>query len=231
MDRIDENLHRARLWRFLAEAFSDPRATPMHMAGELPDAARALGLDAAPVLDALAAAGDRAGAHDRLFGHTVRGKCPAYEGEYGGPKGLRYAHILGDLQGSYRAFGLKLSGRAHERPDHIAVECEFLAFLALKEACAAELHGADKAELCGDASRRFLEQHLGRFARAFAARVRRNGKEPFYRAAAELLDQAILRDADRLEVEVGPENLPLRDDAGSPDEACIQCAAREDTPR
>jgi TorA maturation chaperone TorD len=229
MDRIGESLARTALWGALAEAFRRPGDGPFEALGELPGAAEALGLDAR---DLLAAPRDGlAGAYDALFGHVVRGPCPAHEGEYGEPKGHRFAHEIGDVTGFYAAFGLGPSRSHPERPDHIAVECEFLALLALKEACAADQHGAEKADLCRAASRRFLDEHLGRFGRALAARVRRRASVPFYVEAARLLDAAIVSDAARLGAAAGPEDLPLREDAGPTDDACMRCSAVPETPR
>jgi TorA maturation chaperone TorD len=113
----------------------------------------------------------------------------------------------------------------------VSVECEFMAFLALKEACAAEAHGPAKADLCRDASRKFLEEHLGRFGRALAARMRRRAETPFYAAAARLLDDAIVSDAARLGAATGPAELPLREDAGTTDDACVRCGILPETPR
>jgi len=222
MDHIDENLKRAALWGFLAEALRPPSENLYRAADHLRETAAALGLEAESVVTALHAAKDIAAAFDDTFGHTVRGPCPAYEAEYGGPKGLRYAHVIGDLQGYYRAFGLQPSRDASERPDHASVECEFFGFLAVKTACAAELHGEEQREVCHEASRDFLQNHLGRFGRALAARMR-GRREPFYREVGRLLEQAIVSDGNRLRVEVGATDLGLREDAGAPEDACMNC--------
>lgn len=229
MDRIDESLHRTALWAFLAAAFRRPGPELAPLARELPASATALGLDPAAVL--AAGPGPLDAAYDDLFGHTVRGPCPAYEGEYGEPRGFRFAHEIGDVQGTYRAFGLRPARAAGERADHVATECEFLAFLALKEACALRVDGEEKADLCRAAARGFLRDHLGRFGRAFAARVQRRAREPFYRAAALLLDSAIVRETGSLGVAAGPPDLPLREDAGTPEDACVKCGVAGEAPR
>jgi TorA maturation chaperone TorD len=197
----------------------------------LPGAAGALGLEAHDFVAALHEGSDRRPAYDAVFGHVVRGPCPAYEGEYGEPKGHRFAHEIGDVTGFYNAFGLGPARGHPERADHVSVECEFMAFLALKEACAAEAHGAEKADLCRDASRKFLEQHLGHFGRALASRVGRRARDPFYAAAARLLDAAILSDAKRLGAAAGPADLPLREDAGTTDDGCVRCGMPPEAPR
>jgi TorA maturation chaperone TorD len=231
MDRIEESLARTALWGALAEAFRRPDGEGSELLDELPGAARALGLDARDLGAAPRDASELGAAYDAIFGHVVRGPCPLYEGEYGEPKGHRFAHEIGDVTGFYNAFGLGPSRGHPERPDHVSVECEFMAFLALKEACAAESHGPEKADLCRDASRKFLEEHLGRFGRALAARMRRRAKQPFYAAAARLLDAAIVSDATRLGAAAGPEEIPLREDAGTTDDACMRCGVLPETPR
>jgi TorA maturation chaperone TorD len=231
MDRVEESLARTAVWGALAEAFRRPGDHGFGLADELPGAARALGIDPSGFETALRDAADLRAAYDGLFGHVVRGPCPAYEGEYGEPKGHRFAHEIGDVTGFYRAFGLGPSRTHPDRADHISVECEFMAFLALKEACAASSHGAEKADLCRDASKKFLEQHLGRFGRALASRVRRRTDAPFYLAAARLLEEAILSDASRLGAAAGPADLPLREDAGTANDACISCGVVPETPR
>jgi TorA maturation chaperone TorD len=231
MERIEESLARTALWGALAEAFRRPSGESPEALAELPEAATALGLDASGMVGARRDPADLRAAFDGIFGHVVRGPCPAYEGEYGEPKGHRFAHEIGDVTGFYRAFGLGPSRSHAERADHVSVECEFMAFLALKEACAAEAHGVERADLCRDASRKFLQDHLGRFGRALAARVRRRARDPFYVAAARLLDDAILSDARRLGAAAGPAELPLREDAGTTDDACVRCGAVPETPR
>jgi DMSO reductase family type II enzyme chaperone len=233
MDRIDESLARCAVWSLLADAFRRPEKA----AHSVPDrasavaAATALGLDARPLAAAERSADDLASAYDALFGHTVRGPCPAYEGEYGEPRGMRFSHEIADIEGYFRAFGVRTGRSAAERPDHVSVECEFLAFLALKEAHAAVSRGEETADLCRDATRRFLAEHLGRFAPALAARVRRRAKEPFFVAAADLLEAMLRRDAAAFGVPLGAADLGLRADAGTPDDACVACGRAEETPR
>lgn len=233
MDRIDENLARCAVWSLLASAFRRPERGAGAAAdrAEAVAAAAALGLDARRLAAAELEATDLGAAYDALFGHTVRGPCPAYEGEYGEPRGMRFSHEIADIEGFFRAFGVRTGRNASERPDHVAVECEFLAFLALKEAHAAASRGDATADLCRDAARRFLAEHLGRFAPALAARVRRRATEPFYVAAADLLEAMLRRDAAALGASLGAEDLALRADAGTPDDACVACGRAEETPR
>ena len=124
MERVETSLARTALWGALAEAFRRPDGEGSELLDELPGAARALGLDARDLLAAPRDLAGRRAAYDAIFGHVVRGPCPAYEGEYGEPKGHRFAHEIGDVTGFYSAFGLGPSRGHPERPDHISVECD-----------------------------------------------------------------------------------------------------------
>ncbi len=86
-----------------------------------------------------------------------------YETEYGLPHEFRQSQELADLAGFYRAFGFGLGGPVRERPDHVAVELEFMYALSLKEAYAASQGLMEAAEICADAERKFLRDHLGRW--------------------------------------------------------------------
>ena len=165
--------------------------------------------------------------HRRLFGHTARSGVPPYETEYGTEALFQQPQELGDLQGFYNAFGLALNQAEHERADHVSCECEFLAFLALKEAYALE-HGDDAMlEETRKAERLFLRDHIGRFFPAFANKLMRaadphpnplplgegegeGDRQGFYRALAELGLAFVARECARRNVPLGPGSLSLR---------------------
>jgi TorA maturation chaperone TorD len=172
--------------------------------GSLAAAARALARPGLQ-LDALAAA------HRRLFGHTARGPVPPYETEYGSEALFQQPQELSDLAGFMRAFGLVVRPAAHERVDHVSCECEFVAFLACKEAysigCGAEAMRATTVH----ATMLFLRDHLGRFAPAFVRLLRRHDGG-LYRALGDLLLGLVRDDCRRLGIGAGPEGLGLRPD-------------------
>jgi TorA maturation chaperone TorD len=75
---------------------------------------------------------------------------------------------LADINGFYQAFALEPSDTSDQLPDHIAVELEFLASLHLKLAYAQMSHQRARGRVVEQAMAVFLEQHLGRWYRAFA---------------------------------------------------------------
>jgi putative dimethyl sulfoxide reductase chaperone len=106
--------------------------------------------------------------HRRIFGLTG---SLCYETEFGLPHEFRQVQELADITGFYQAFGFKMGGNVHERPDHISVEIEFMYLLALKEAYAIVNGTKEQLDICLNAQKSFLKEHLGRWIGLFAQAV------------------------------------------------------------
>ncbi len=223
----DIALCRAALYTALALGFRPPtqetrdRLTTPEAAQALAEAARVLdtcrgacGLaaGAAALAQPNADVEQLAAAHRRLFGHTARGEVPAYETEYGNEALFQQPQELGDLAGFMRAFGLVVRPEAHERIDHVSCECEFLAFLACKEAYAIDTGDAEMCAATRRATVLFLRDHTGRFAPAFARRLARADAGGLYGALGNLLHALVAADGARLHVATGAASLGLRPD-------------------
>jgi putative dimethyl sulfoxide reductase chaperone len=146
----------------------------------------------------------------RLFGHTAQGVVSPYETEYGAEAPFQQPHDLGDLSGFYLAFGLALKGDVHERGDHISCECEFLAFLALKELYAVEKEDLPMIEEVRKAGRLFLRDHLARFAPTFAHKLGVEDPDGLYGALGDLCLKLVTCECRRLNIPLGMETLGLR---------------------
>lgn len=146
----------------------------------------------------------------RLFGHAVRGTCPPYELEYGTSEIFRLSSELSDIKGFYTAFGLDLVTEAHERADHASIECEFMSFMAAKEAYAHEHGQSEGLEILRSASSKFLESHLGRFLPSFARRILDADPQGFYEAIGHFAQSFVQLEAQAYDVTIGPELLELR---------------------
>lgn len=106
---------------------------------------------------------------------------------------------LADIAGFYRAFGVEVEPGT-ERPDHIGAQLEFMHLLAVKEIVAEQAGGSDEqAQICRDAQRAFLRDHLGRWSGRLAARLDTTADGPFYPAAGKLLDRFVFLDAERID--------------------------------
>lgn len=164
-----------------------------------------------------------------LFGHAVRAACPPYELEYGESDIPQQSRELADISGFYQAFGMTLRGDAHERADHVTVECEFMGVLAAKSAYAIENDDRDGAEIIDDAQRSFLADHTGRWLPAFALRLQDADPDGFYGGAGKVIEDFIMLDCAAFGVEAGHRFMELRPIDPQRD-AAIQCGAEESCP-
>jgi len=115
--------------------------------------------------------------YGRLFGiHLIAEDCPTCESFYGTVDVFQLTNELADISGFYNAFGLMCSDELKERLDNLGVELEFMHFLSYKEAYALENDGEEKAALCLDGEKKFLKEHLGRWAGHFSSLVEKKTK-------------------------------------------------------
>jgi TorA maturation chaperone TorD len=210
-------LARESLYRFLAAALTDPhtrnwRLVLQHQSQELAREAAdylrgqstvsvsALGpgelpledLDLRPLLQNLSRPVWEIGAdYDRIFGLLTCRECPPYETEYHPTSEAFFrAQQLADVAGFYRAFGLEPARATPERPDHIALELEFMAFVLLKKRLAVgseEPERWERADVCDDVQRRFFEEHLAWWAPAFATGLLHKAGSGSYTSLARIL--------------------------------------------
>jgi TorA maturation chaperone TorD len=165
-----------------------PDARPAKLSpGELPSS----NLDSRRVLDCLPDSRELLNAqYERTFGLLVSCACPPYEIEYvPGKFDFQRSNGLADISGFYQAFGLTVSDEKPERPDHVVMELEFMAFLVGMERRAAEENSAaakECARVCREAQAKFLAEHLAWWAPAFARLLRREA-EGFYAASGVFL--------------------------------------------
>jgi TorA maturation chaperone TorD len=85
----------------------------------------------------------------------------------------------------YARAGLTVTLR--EPADHIAVELEFMQYLAALAAQAALRDDVERAGQVAGAARQFLTEHLSAWTPAFCTALRRNAETGFYRILADCL--------------------------------------------
>jgi hypothetical protein len=136
-------------WRLLALLFSRPRRG-------WEEEVSALAAEAGPPLRAAAAAarGAPEGAYHAILG--AGGLASPREAGHAG--WIDPGRILADLTARYQAFGF--APAAEEPDDHLAVECDFVSYLHLKEVYARAQELPAAAELTREARERFLCDHL-----------------------------------------------------------------------
>jgi putative dimethyl sulfoxide reductase chaperone len=234
-------LTRSFVHQYLARAFDYPDADTWGWLSSgstqewLATAVGALESQPAGALQTAQAALARAGlstafdsVHDdyvRAIGHAARGSCPINEIEYGDIKAdpLFQPHRLADLAAFYRAFGMELSSESGERQDHLSVELEFMSVLTAQEAgLLGAAAGHEAVAVCRDAQRKFLREHLGRWAPAFIRRLQCAVGDRPLGLLAHLALVFIESECARLGVVLGSAELLLRpaDEAASLCDGC-----------
>jgi TorA maturation chaperone TorD len=202
-------LRRAALFKLLALTVTDPAKAgalrvqrafamlpdanpmPLHFGREVYEPARQAWAKAdAPALEA---------EYDRLFRRNLA--CPPHETSYGDGRrmGGRPAE-LADIRGFYEAFGVAPSSGDPNLPDHLAAELEFYAILRLKSAHARCEADAERLEVTSEAAASFLEDHLGRWPRAFREAVEAEGAASPYLESAKLIEAAVSAECRRVGV-------------------------------
>ncbi len=214
---------RAQVYRFLSDAFLYPQENWLEDLTALQPILRELGVGdftlAVCELDELQSE------YRRSLGLTG---SMCYETEYGLPHEFRQSQELADLAGFYHAFGFNVGGVVHERPDHLAAELEFMYALALKETYAENNYLSDAVEICADAQRKFLRDHLARWIGLFAERVALSAPEGVYRALADFANAFVHADAELLGVEIQtPPLAQVLPTPLGPDLSCGDCALTE----
>ncbi len=228
---------RSQVYAFLAQALLEPDAPGVARLRQMLRAVEAAlaALDAAQSRAALAQvrrtldgvdADALAAAYRRIFGHIAAGDCPPYEGEYGNAHIFQKTQCLADNAGFLAAFRLAVAPGFTDRLDHIAVELEFMHVLAAKESYALSRgHGEERLALVREAARKYLRDHLGRWAFAFAARLERKAQDGPYAALARLLAAFLAEETLALDVEPVPATLVAGEPQPDEAEPCGGCAA------
>jgi nitrate reductase assembly molybdenum cofactor insertion protein NarJ len=233
---IEQTIQRAQVYYFLSHAFLYPQTSWLE---QLPDALRIMqSLGMQDEFNAANAMEDHdlpalQTQHRLAFGLTGS-QC--YETEFGLPHEFRQSQELADIAGFYRAFGLQTGAAVRERPDHLATELEFMYLLMLKEAYAATNSMPEQAEICIDAQRKFLQDHLARWIGPFCRSLERSiderlGKDSLqspYVTLARLAEAFISAEAARLGVipAIQPA-AEVKPTPYNPDYSCAGCAVAE----
>lgn len=122
----------------------------------------------------------------RVFSLTISKECPPYETEYGQAHIFQQTQRMSDIAGFYRAFGLQESRRRPDRCDHISTELEFMYFLNIKKTYALSRYDREHADICANAERSFLLDHVGWWVPSFTFFLERKAGQGYLRLLALL---------------------------------------------
>jgi TorA maturation chaperone TorD len=206
MDDVQAILATAELYGVCARAFDAPANREIDEIREdsdavtyaiellnLDDQAAAIGLEFAKEASHTQPE-DVARNYSELF--TTRQQCKLDEAEYDKAIFNRYQRMA-DVGGFYRAFGYQESGDAHQRPDFIGLELEFMQLLLIKRAYAMEQGWDDKAEACLAAEREFLKEHLAWWVPAMCDNLRGASTCAYFKQLSDFLEAFIASEASK----------------------------------
>jgi len=144
---------------------------------------------------------------DRVFGFLVPKECPPYETEfYPSTEVFARAQQMADGAGFYRAFGIEPARHEPDRPDHLGLQLEFMAFLLMKSRIAKtssnpEPEVLDRANRCLHAQRLFFRDHLAWWLPSFASGLERKAGLGLYAALGQVFRAWTPSECRRLEIE------------------------------
>lgn len=121
-------------------------------------------------------------AYTRLFYDTYLPFIPPYESVYSNERQVMGKHAAAVME-FYRRAGLESEG---EMPDHIAHECEFIAYLAGEETAAHTTGDDARAAAMRELQDEFLREHLLPWGVKFCADLVCLARDDFYATTARL---------------------------------------------
>ncbi|MEA5019482.1 MAG: molecular chaperone TorD family protein [Gordonibacter sp.] len=135
--------------------------------------------------------------YNRLFVGPGEVLAPPYESYYessraSAGRGWLRTQAERDVVQAYAECGFAMPENFVELPDHVAVELEFLALLASREAEAWDINKREVALALQASAAEFIVQHLGTWLESCAALVEPVARQPFYAAILSLSCVAIL---------------------------------------
>ena len=166
---------------------------------------------------------DWATAYESCLGHTAHSRVPAYELEYGEEHSHRQPQELADITAFYQAFGFQVSKKAHERPDHVTVECELMHALLYKEAYALNQGEEEHATICREGSKQFLSEHLAKWFPAFTFRLSKFHQDGLMKLIADAAFYFILAECEAQGISLGAKDLSVRAIQEKEETDCVSC--------
>lgn len=128
------------------------------------------------------------------------GTVSPYESDYqiSGQEGIHdKGAVLGDIAAFYKAFGYDFSIEMKEAPDHAAIELAFLSYLKLRQAYSLNQGKEEIYQLCCDAEKKFLSEHLLAWFPQFLQELSHQSEDHFYQKAASML-QSFLQERETI---------------------------------
>jgi TorA maturation chaperone TorD len=141
--------------------------------------------------------------HARLFIGPFQLVAPPYGSFFLDDAKTVMGESTGKVSAFYGSCGLHLADDFHEMPDHIAVELEFLSFLAHRQRGSVTAGDPGEANRFAGLQLSFLDRFLLPWLTPFTRSILEGTESPFYRAIARCTATYVAGDRDYLERSYG----------------------------
>ena len=135
------------------------------------------------------------------FGTGGEASISRYEVAYAPGSLVTNTDRMADIAGFYSAFGLEIADDARDRTDYLPTQLEFLQHLTLQVAYLDDEGDEDGVAVVTEATRSFLEDHVGRWVPRFVDAVEEETNEAFYLALGELLEAFVTAEIERFDLD------------------------------
>jgi len=136
--------------------------------------------------------------YTRLFVNAYpKAAALPYSSVYLDKECLVWGRSTAEVARLYESVGLSINEDFHDLPDHIAAELEFASHL-ITEQLKGDQDGPPATQHLSSIEKRFLSEHLCRWAPLFFNRVAEQSVVSFYQAMAELAHRFVKWEAQRL---------------------------------
>jgi TorA maturation chaperone TorD len=193
-----DNAYRRDLYKLLSECYYLPNAEFINELNNLDTSRGGLYSDIAKHCPKIGDLDSLIMDYTRLFVGPYGILAPPYGSLYLEASDRTMGNSTMDARRCYSEEGLDITLK--ETPDHIAIELEYMYFLAFKEIEATNDDDLNNANRYREKQRVFLKNHLGAWIADFTSKVEANAKTDFYKNIAGITKSFIDNDINNLVV-------------------------------
>jgi TorA maturation chaperone TorD len=206
---LEHEVHRARVYRLLADAFRPPVPALSEGLAALGSLLTKLESTASDTAAGLVEAFEQPGDLKPLkidFAHLFVGPFLVLAPPYGSVYLEEKRRIMGDttmdVLDHYRALGLDIADNFKDAPDHVCAELEFMHVLVCRQAEALRTEDGDRLVDSRQRQHAFLGNHAGAWIPDFAAKVMEHAETQFYRFMGEVTKHFVEEESEALEIQI-----------------------------
>lgn len=196
MEDLSKEAERAIYYKFLSECFYLPNKEHIEILSSYKDSIGSKYSEISGYLDSLQDFEPLMIDYSKLFVGPFELLAAPYGSVYLEESGKLMGNSTTNVEELYAQEGIKVEIK--EVPDHIAIELEFMYFLANRKVEAITIMDENLIALYHQKQQSFLDIHLGSWIEEFTENVEKNAQTGFYRKLAQLTREFVLKDKEAI---------------------------------